>query len=71
MSFSRAEFRTAFGASLATARCETLLVFVTSAGDPTGTVKPDFIGQECFDSANLRFYKAVGVNAADWRAMTA
>ncbi len=70
MAFSRSEFNRAIGAFFPTARAETLMTFVESAGNPTGTVTPSFVGQECLDTANGRFYRAVGLTPADWRAST-
>jgi len=44
--------------------------YVENAGDPTGSVVPEFIGQECFDTQNSAWYKAHGVTDADWKKLT-
>jgi hypothetical protein len=44
--------------------------YVEYAGDPTNNLAPQFIGQECLDTANSAWYKAHGVAAADWKKLT-
>lgn len=44
--------------------------YVTSAGDPTGTLLPNFIGEECLDTVNNSWYRSHGVAAADWKKLT-
>ena len=35
-------------------------------GSPSGLDTPDFIGQECFDTAAQKIYKATGLSNTDW-----
>jgi len=42
----------------------------TYAGDPTGNVTPNYIGEECLDTTNETFYIATGTTSSDWKAMT-
>lgn len=74
MSFSADDYRNRIGRASflgVGGGAERLFIYATFAGNPTGNLTPDHVGQECFDTTNQRFYKAVGMNAADWRAMTA
>ena len=72
MSFSKTKYEAIFGTAWHTAGKEIaqLLTFVEYAGNPTGQITPDFIGQECFDTANQAFYQACGLTAADWKKLT-
>lgn len=38
----------------------------TNAGDPNGTLTPQFIGEEVYDSSGLRFWKAKGGGSMNW-----
>ena len=40
------------------------------AGNPTNNVTPQFIGKNCFDTANQAFYVATGLTSADWKKLT-
>ena len=48
-----------------------IMTYVTFAGNPTNNLTPQFIGQECFDTTNSIFYRAVGLAAANWAALHA
>lgn len=39
---------------------------IENAGDPTGAVTPDFIGQVCVDTTNTHSYIAQSAVAAGW-----
>lgn len=47
-----------------------LLGYTTYAGVPTNNLVPTHIGQDCFDTANSNWYRSVGLDAANWKAMT-
>lgn len=72
MSMSRDQFDKTFGLSWHSNGAEIAkrLCFVESAGNPTTNLTPDFIGQECFDTANAAFYVATGLTSADWKKLT-
>lgn len=46
------------------------LAYATSAGSPAGTLVPNFIGQECFDTTNSDWYRSTGLLAANWKKLT-
>lgn len=72
MSMSSAEFDRTFGTAWHTngEAIKKRLTFVEYAGNPTGNVVPDFVGQECLDTANAAFYQAAGLTSADWKKLT-
>ena len=45
--------------------------YIEFAGNPTGTVVPDFVGQECLDTVGNIFYKASTALASGWAALHA
>jgi hypothetical protein len=53
------------------AKIAELQVYVTYAGSPATNVVPAFIGQWCFDTVDEDFYLATGLEAADWKQVTA
>lgn len=46
-------------------------VYVTYAGSPATNLVPAHIGQWCFDTNDEDFYLATGLEAADWKQVTA
>jgi hypothetical protein len=68
MTMSAAEFDKVFGSAWHTGAdaIKKRLTFVEYAGIPTNNVTPDFVGQDCFDTANSEWYRSVGLAAADW-----
>jgi hypothetical protein len=40
------------------------------AASPVGVYAPNFIGEECFDYTNKRWYKSTGLTNADWKPIT-
>jgi hypothetical protein len=46
------------------------LSYQTSAGDPTGSVTPRWVGDRCLDTVNNKWYFSHGTAAADWKAST-
>jgi hypothetical protein len=47
-----------------------VLVPVTNAGDPTGALTPEFVGQFCHDTTNSALYWAHGLAAANWKKLS-
>ena len=43
--------------------------FRRSAGSPMGLLTPLYLGEEVLDTANQRWYKAVGADDSDWKAL--
>lgn len=43
--------------------------YQTYAGSPVGNVTPEAIGDWCFDSTNLAWYRATALTTADWVAL--
>lgn len=72
MTMSRDQFEKTFGLSWHSNGAEIAkrLCFIENAGAPTGTITPEFIGQQCFDTANSDFYVATGLAAANWKKLT-
>ena len=48
-------------------RLKKALVPVENAGDPTGAVTPEFIGQFCHDTSNDDLYWAHGLANTNWK----
>jgi len=40
-----------------------------SSGDPTGSVTPNFVGEEVLDTNNDTWYKSTGTGSSDWTAI--
>lgn len=72
MTMSSDQYDAAFGAAMFVngAEIKKRLTYITYAGDPTTNVTPDFIGQECLDTANAAFYIATSLLAAGWKKLT-
>lgn len=72
MSFSKSEYDATFGTAWHAGgeRIKLLLTYITHAGVPTNVVTPDFIGQECLDTANGHWYKSHGLLPANWTKLT-
>lgn len=45
------------------------IAFATYAGNPTNNLVPEFIGQECLDTANNDWYRSHGLTDADWKKL--
>lgn len=41
-------------------------IYVENAGNPVGSLTPEFFGQVCLDTATNTFYVALGTTNADW-----
>lgn len=41
----------------------------TYAGDPTNNVTPEFVGQDCLDTTNSKWYKAASTASSSWKAL--
>ena len=46
------------------------LSYLTSDGDPTGTVIPRWIGDRCLDVTNTEWYFSTGLTVAHWEITT-
>lgn len=73
MPFSEDRYNSTFGRAWHSngAAVGRLLHYVTYAGSPSGNVTPEYIGQQCFDTANEDFYIATGTGNTDWKQITA
>lgn len=45
--------------------------YVSGSGSPVGSVTPNFIGQEYFQTTGSNFFKATGLTSSDWKQITA
>lgn len=43
--------------------------YQTYAGNPTNNITPRWIGDDCLDTSNGKWYRSIGDAAADWRAL--
>jgi hypothetical protein len=41
----------------------------TYAGDPNNNITPNYIGEECLDTSNNKWYKAYGLSGNQWAAL--
>ncbi len=41
--------------------------YVENAGSPVSVLRPDFVGQRCFDTTNSLWYRAHGTTTTSWR----
>lgn len=41
----------------------------TNAGTPVNTISPNYIGEECLDTTNKRWYKSYGMDGTTWVAL--
>ena len=48
-----------------------ILTHLEGSGSPVGTVTPEHIGQEYFDTVGEDFYRATGTGASNWKQVTA
>lgn len=46
-----------------------IIGYRSNAGSPIGSLTPQYIGEEVFDSTNLKWYKSVGTSNTNWVAL--
>lgn len=72
MAFNQTVYRRLFGKGWHPKgdQIEKLLTYREIAGSPVGTIAPDHVGQEAFDTTGRRFFRAVGLSDQDWQQTT-
>lgn len=72
MTMSSKEYDATFGSAWHVGKnVKNRMTYIENAGSPSGSIVPDFVGQECFDTTNDDFYRATGTTNTDWKQITA